>query len=85
MLETIGVPSVDTLVRRTVPADILLDRPLDLGPKYTAGLSESDALDELQRIASRNVVNRSFIGMGYHDTKTPQVCGGRERCRCCRC
>ena len=28
---------------------------------------------ELDRIASANVVNRSFIGMGYYDTKTPSV------------
>ena len=27
----------------------------------------------MQRIASKNKVNRSFIGMGYYDTKTPAV------------
>jgi glycine dehydrogenase len=37
------------------------------------GLAESDALAEMQRIASKNKVNRSFIGMGYYDTKTPAV------------
>lgn len=71
MLETIGVASVQELVTKTVPSQILLNRPLDLGPRYSPGLSESDALTELSRIASKNVINRSFIGMGYYDTKTP--------------
>eukprot|EP00966_Prymnesium_polylepis_P175982 4073365-Prymnesium_polylepis.1 len=72
MLSTIGVSSVDELITKTVPSQILLQRALDLG-KYTPGLSESDALAELKRIASNNVVNRSFIGMGYYDCKTPAV------------
>jgi len=72
MLATIGVASMDELVTKTVPSQILLDRALDLG-KYTAGLSETDALTELGRIASANTVARSFIGMGYYDTKTPTV------------
>merc|ERR1719253_1095264 len=72
MLSTIGVASVDELITKTVPSQILLQNALDLG-KYTPGLSESDALTELRRIADKNVVNRSFIGMGYHDCKTPTV------------
>ena len=72
MLETIGVSSIQELVEKTVPSQIRLGRDLDLG-KYSVGLSESDALDELTRIASGNTVNRSFIGMGYYDTKTPAV------------
>lgn len=72
MLETIGIDSVETLVRKTVPSQILLDRALDLG-KYSGGLSESDALVELKRISDQNTVNRSFIGMGYSDCKTPTV------------
>jgi len=73
MLETIGVASMQELVTKTVPSQILLNRRLDLGPKYSPGLSESDALTELSRIASKNVINRSFLGMGYYDTKTPAV------------
>jgi glycine dehydrogenase len=64
--------SLDEMVAKTVPNDILLGRELDLG-KYNAGLTESDALAELKRIASQNKVLRSFIGMGYSDTKTPMV------------
>lgn len=72
MLATIGVPSVEDLITKTVPSQILMKRALELG-KYSPGLSESDALSELKRIVSKNVVNRSFIGMGYHDCKTPAV------------
>jgi len=72
MLATIGVESMDDMITKTVPASIRLSKSLDLG-KYTAGLSESDALAELQRIASSNTVARSFIGMGYYDTKVPAV------------
>lgn len=72
MLETIGVSSVTELVEKTVPAQIRLGRDLDLG-KYSPGLSESDAIDELKRIVGANVINRSFLGMGYYDTKTPMV------------
>jgi len=72
MLEAVGVDSIDDIVRKTVPSQILLDRALDLG-KYSPGLAESDALVEMKRIADKNKVNRSFIGMGYYDTKTPAV------------
>ena len=72
MLETVGVGSLEELVTKTVPSQIMLDRALDLG-KYSPGLSETDALDELKRITDQNVVARSFLGMGYHDTKTPAV------------
>ena len=72
MLETIGVASVAELIDKTVPAAIRLGRDLNMG-KYSPGLSESDALAELRNIAAKNVVNRSFIGQGYYDTKTPAV------------
>ncbi|MBL8964043.1 MAG: aminomethyl-transferring glycine dehydrogenase, partial [Phycisphaerae bacterium] len=51
------------------PASIRLDRPLDCGP----GMGEFAALDALRSIASKNRVNRTFIGMGYHDTIVPPV------------
>ena len=31
MLEAVGVDSIDDIVRKTVPSQILLDRALDLG------------------------------------------------------
>ncbi|WP_447970184.1 aminomethyl-transferring glycine dehydrogenase [Nitrospira sp. M1] len=69
MLGTVGVSSLDALVKSTVPEDIGLKQPLGLH----AHRSEQDVLEELRRIANHNHVNRSFIGMGYYDCITPPV------------
>jgi glycine dehydrogenase len=72
MLATVGVSSLEEMTTKTVPANILLQRELDLGP-YTPGLAETDALRELRRLIEPNQVMRSMMGMGYHDCKTPAV------------
>ncbi|MBS1148576.1 MAG: Glycine dehydrogenase (decarboxylating) [Myxococcaceae bacterium] len=69
MLEVVGVKSLDELIDRTVPKSIRLGRPLALPP----GKPEFQLLEELEAIANKNQVFRSFIGMGYHDTITPGV------------
>jgi glycine dehydrogenase len=69
MLSTIGAASLDDLVAKTVPAQIRLGRPLDIG----AARAESEMLAELREVASKNRVARSLIGMGYHDTIVPGV------------
>ncbi|HWO88954.1 MAG TPA: aminomethyl-transferring glycine dehydrogenase [Gemmatimonadales bacterium] len=69
MLHTLGYDSLDAFIDAVVPADIRLRKPLDLPPAR----SEVEVLAELRRIASRNQVFRSYIGMGYHDTITPPV------------
>jgi glycine dehydrogenase len=69
MLLSLGYDSVSALIAATVPADIRLRRPLELGPPR----SEHDVLAEIREIATRNRVFRSYIGMGYHDTITPPV------------
>ena len=51
----IGVGSVDEMIEKTVPPSILLQKTLNLG-EYSGGLSESDALDELKAMASKNKV-----------------------------
>ena len=69
MLDTLGLESLKSLVDKTVPQAIALNRPLDLpGP-----LSESEALTRLKAIASKNQATRSYIGLGYYDTETPGV------------
>lgn len=72
MCATVGVSSLNDLISKTVPKNILLSKELDLGP-YSAGLSESDALAELRRLIEPNQVMRSMMGMGYYDCKTPAV------------
>src|SRR5262245_52049669 len=69
MLRTIGVPSIDALIEQTIPSGIRLTRPLDL-PEAD---SEHGYLRRLGEIASKNVVARSYIGMGYYDCVTPSV------------
>src|SRR5258706_9183934 len=69
MLEVLGKGSLDALIDATVPAGIRLQRPLDLPP----GRSEHGLLQDLQQIAAKNQVFRSYLGMGYSDTVTPAV------------
>src|SRR3954447_7028998 len=69
MLSELGCENLDELIDATVPKDIRLDRPLDLG----APKSEAEALAELRSLAKKNTVARTFIGAGYYDTITPPV------------
>src|SRR5262244_3476980 len=69
MLRAIGVSSVDELIDQTIPAAIRLRRPLALPPART----EHELLEQLQAIASKNEVWRTFVGMGYSDCVTPPV------------
>ena len=69
MLKVAGYDSLDDLVDVAVPADIRMRWPLEVGPGHT----ESEALADLRRLASENVVLRQLIGAGYHDCVTPTV------------
>jgi glycine dehydrogenase len=69
MLSSMGFASLDQLIAQTVPSHIRLQRPLNL----PNSVSEYEVLQELQALASKNQVFRSFIGMGYADCITPTV------------
>ena len=69
MLQTIGFESFDELVKSTVPADIMTDKPLSLEDP----MSESEALAQIRSFADRNKVMKSYIGQGYYDTQVPSV------------
>ena len=69
MLSTLGVKSVEALVREVVPRDILIEQALALGEAKT----EAEALAEISAHAARNELWRNFIGMGYYGTHTPAV------------
>ena len=69
MLEKIGAPSLGELIDQTVPKAIQLERPLNL-PK---AMLETDFLVEFKKLASKNKVLKSFIGLGYYDTFVPGV------------
>ncbi|MCS4307393.1 glycine dehydrogenase [Rheinheimera pacifica] len=69
MLNELGVDSIEALIAQTVPADIRLTTPLATGPART----EADALAVLKQAAAKNKMFKSYIGMGYHPTLTPNV------------
>ena len=69
MLQALGYDSVDEFVDAVVPEDIRLRRPLALPP----GRTEREVLQALRGLAAQNQLFRSYIGMGYHHSFTPQV------------
>ncbi|HTO73113.1 MAG TPA: glycine dehydrogenase (aminomethyl-transferring), partial [Gemmatimonadales bacterium] len=69
MLGMLGYDSLDAFIDHVVPEDIRLRRPLDL----PTGRNEREVLSALRGIAAQNQLFRSYIGMGYHGTFTPQV------------
>jgi glycine dehydrogenase len=69
MLAAVGAASLDRLIEETVPATIRLSAPLAL-PRP---MREHEALAKLKAVAAKNVISKSLIGMGYHDTLTPKV------------
>jgi glycine dehydrogenase len=69
MLETIGVASLDQLIDETIHASIRMKKPMNLPP----AMGEQEMLQELARIAAKNKVFKSYIGLGYYDCIVPGV------------
>ena len=69
MLSVIGEASRRTLIDAIVPRSIARASAMDL----PAPVTEAAALAELQAIARKNQLLKSFIGQGYHGTHTPGV------------
>ena len=69
MLEYVDAKDIDDLIAKTIPKSILSKNELDL-PTVR---SERSALSDLRKMASRNKVFISMIGMGYHGTIMPPV------------
>jgi len=69
MLNTIGVTSIEQLVSETVPADIRLEKDLDL----EAAMSEQEYLNHIYELSKLNKVFKSYIGLGYHPSNLPAV------------
>ncbi|MFN6539406.1 MAG: aminomethyl-transferring glycine dehydrogenase [Nostoc sp. EkiNYC01] len=71
MLGVLGFSSLDALIDQTVPQAIRVKEPL----KLPEAESEYAALALLKKVASKNQVFRSYIGMGYYESITPPVIG----------
>lgn len=69
MLQLLGKKSMEDLIANTVPASIRQETTASL----QAPIDEQQALAELKQIASKNTLYKNYIGMGYHDTYTPNV------------
>uniref|UniRef100_A0AAR2L2Y1 glycine dehydrogenase (aminomethyl-transferring) n=1 Tax=Pygocentrus nattereri TaxID=42514 RepID=A0AAR2L2Y1_PYGNA len=69
MLNTLGLGSVSELIENTIPSSIRLQRSL----KMDDPVCENEILESLQKIASKNKLWRSYIGMGYYDCSVPPV------------
>jgi glycine dehydrogenase len=69
MLNKIGVNTLDELIDKTVPAKIRLKSPLNLPEP----ISEYQYLKEFKKVASKNKIFRTYIGMGYNNTILPSV------------
>ena len=69
MLAALGYDSLEAFIDAVVPESIRFRGTLNTGPER----SEAEVLGSLRAIAAHNAVYRSFIGMGYYGTHTPNV------------
>ena len=69
MLEIIGENSMESLIEKTIPNSIRLENPLQLEEP----MSEYQYLNHLKELANKNKVFKSYIGLGYYNTKVPAV------------
>jgi glycine dehydrogenase len=69
MLGVIDAPSLNALIDQTIPKPIQLKKALDLPEPQT----EFAFLQDFKKLAQRNKVFKSYIGLGYYDTITPSV------------
>ncbi len=69
MLESLGLESLDGLVDKAVPESIRSAEPMALPPVR----NERDTLAYLRKMADRNQIMNSMIGMGYYGTFLPGV------------
>lgn len=69
MLDALNVSSVDELIDQTVPSQIRKKEDL----KLPEALDEFSYLKYIRSIANKNIMFKTYIGMGYYNTVTPGV------------
>jgi len=69
MLSVIGLSSIDELIHKAVPDNILLKKDLDLDK----AMSEYDYKTYISKILTKNKIYKTYIGQGYYNTITPSV------------
>ena len=71
MLHELGYSSLEEFIDAVLPDSIKLQDTF--GKVLPAPISEVDVIKELKSRARENIINHSFIGMGYYGTVTPPV------------
>jgi glycine dehydrogenase len=71
MLLELGFKDLDSFISSVVPSNIHIKGEIEKA--LPQALSEIDALAEIKKIASQNMVMKNFIGNGYYGTITPAV------------
>ncbi|MEY3542225.1 MAG: aminomethyl-transferring glycine dehydrogenase, partial [Bacteroidota bacterium] len=69
MLSTIGEPSLSSLIDKTVPGNIRMQKELNTPD----AMSEAAYLAHIKQMGEQNIVAKNFIGQGYYGTHTPSV------------
>ena len=69
MLRTIGVDSMDNLLKEVYPDNIFLKKEIELPEPMT----ERELAEHITELASRNTPYTSYIGRGWYDCVTPAV------------
>ncbi|NQX99051.1 MAG: hypothetical protein HRT73_14420 [Flavobacteriales bacterium] len=69
MLSVCGASSLEQLIDETIPSKIRLNKELDLEEAMT----EYEYLNHIKKLAGKNKVFKSHIGLGYNNTITPSV------------
>ena len=72
MLQSLGYSDLQQFIGDVVPKTIALDMSTD-SPDFMRPLSENELLRRGDEIADQNLVFKSLIGMGYHNTLVPPV------------
>ncbi len=71
MLKSLNYKDLDKFISDVIPNEIF---ETNLSNKdMPQGCNEIEALEELNTIARKNIMNRSLIGLGYYGTSTPIV------------
>ena len=69
MLKVVGANSLDDLINKTVPENILLKDKL----KIDKPTSEHESMKQVKVISEKNKLYKNYIGMGYYNTYMPNV------------
>ena len=71
MAQSCGFDNLDSLIDATVPKAIRIDSMKF--SKFDGGLTESQMIEHMKILESKNKIFKSFIGMGYYNTHVPPV------------